>query len=731
VDLRNVTLEDKDLSTTPKSHLPKGWGESRVALSKRLQVYGLKPAEASEILREIEKWVRNTGREETVKRLKTLKQYRLNTYLGRSDSSYVRRHRDGTPKGPFRVLWRLSSRVSFLKAWNCLMVYSHFTEAKITSRQWIKFEKGVRRDAVSASSAARAETYIDLGIESWLKNGVVIPPPPGVLGGNLEDLSPSQSRNYPTGQFRSKSQPDGLYDSAEWFVCQDDAQFVEEHSEIFEGVFWRMIEGEPFDAYIRQLVEWHEEPSEGYGDPVSVAGRLALVQEAGCKGRFIANPSSALQAAALPLYKWSNLLVNRLPGNYSLDQEEGVYRAQQLLNSNGIAFSIDLEGATDNLPRSLVLHTMRRLGIPEAWCTFYEDVCKLPWFIPREFEKVTSSRTISWTVGQPLGWYPVFNLALCITLGALVEGVCSHASADKEYKAGSDNVRCGDDLVIFQNEAGMLCMDLLSDLGVPVSVGKTLISDKACEFCSRLITTDGVVPGYKWKSITDDNFLDFIQRIGKRGVSLLTRQQRVALRWLAPVPEPWGLGWNAHGIPAVDRFDSFVGQSTDALSRGGQLVNAGLSRLALISRGESALASTMYSFIDDTSEQDVLDLISVTFGPGRDARIYGPWLAGIVTQVGDLVHANEKMSRLTINGAAVTIYSAIVDRMRSLLPPFIVDDLKPAIDEYGEGAALWNWYESAYRLFKNQSGNPYKEKLTKLSLVDMKVRVLVGACRRR
>jgi len=717
------------MSKTPKSRHK--WEDERVALSKRLKVYGLTAAEADGILRDIEKWVRNTGREETVKRLKTLKQFRLNTYLGRSDSSYVRRHRDGTPKGPFRVLWRLSSRISFLRAWNCLMVYSHFTEAKITSRQWAKFVKGVTRGPVEASAEARAKTYIDLGIEQWLKHGVVIPPPPPVVGGNLDDLSPSQSRNYPTGQFRSKSQPDGLYDSAEWFVVHDDAQFVVDHLEIFEGVFWRLTEGEDLEAYVRQLIEWSEEPGDTDDDVITVAGRLALVQEAGCKGRFIANPSSALQAAALPLYKWSNLLVKRLPGNYSLDQEEGVRRAQQLLVSNGIAFSIDLEGATDNLPRSLVLHTMRRLGIPEAWCTFYEDVCRLPWYIPKEFGKVTSSRTISWTQGQPLGWFPVFNLALCITLGALVEGVCSHASADKERKAGEDNVRCGDDLVIFQNEAGMLCMDLLSDIGVPVSAGKTLVSDRACEFCSKLITTDGVVPGYKWKSITDDNFLDFVQRIGRRGISLLTRQQRVAVRWLAPVPEPWGLGWNSSGIPAVERFNAFVNQSTDALSRGGQLVNAGLSRLSLIARGESALASTMYSFVDDTSEQEVLDLISVTFGPGRDARIYGPWLAGIVTQIGDLCRANEKLERLAINGAAVTIYTAIVDRMRSLLPPFIVDDLKPAIDEYGEGVALWNWYESTYRLFREQSGNPYKVKLTKLSLVDLAVRRLVGASRKR
>jgi hypothetical protein len=711
--------------------------QEKVTLLRRLKVYGLSAAEADGILRDIQKWELNTGREETVKRLKTLKQYRLNTYLGRRDSSYVARHKDGSPKGHFRVLWRLAGRKSFLNVWNCLMVYSAYVETKITSRQWAKFERGVTRGPVDPRGSARAKTYIDRGLESWRKAGVTIPAPPPVRGGSLASYPVSEAKTFPVSQYRSKPQPDGLYDSANWFIVHDDGTFVTDHADIFSATFWEMNPGGDYETFIRQLIEWSEEASDYDDDIVTVAGRLALVQEAGCKGRFIANPSSALQAAALPLYKWSNLLVRRLPGNYSLDQEEGLRQAQRLLRSHGIAFSIDLEGATDNFPRDLVLYTMRQLGVDESWCTFYEDVCKLEWFLPKEFGTVTDRRTISWTEGQPLGWIPVFNLALCISLGALVEGVCSHATSDADYKAGNTSVRCGDDLVIFDQESGLLATDLLRDIGVPVSASKTLVSDTACEFCSKLITiSDGIIPAYKWKPVTDENFVDFVQRIGRRGISLLTRQQRVALRWLAPVPEPWGLGWNRSGIPAVDRFNSFVGQPTDALTKGGQLITAGLTKLACVMRGESALASTQYSFIDDTSDQEVLNLITRTFGHGRDVQIYGPWLAGIVQQVQDLCRAFEKIDRIenddgVRNDAVVKIYTEIAGRMMSLLPPFIVDDLKPAIDEYGIAIALWNWYESTYRVFSEPTGNPYKEKLTKLSLVDLKVRELIGASRRR
>jgi len=681
---------------------------------------GLEPSQALPIINLIEKWVKAMGEESTVRRLKDLKQYRLNSFLGRTDNHYVARHRDGTPKGAFRLLWKLPPN-RFMKVWNCLMVYSQFTSAKITARQWKKFARGVQRPPVVPLMEQQAKDYILKGLTAWKRAGVVMPPPPKVQGLSILAYPTTDAKSVPLFGNMRLPEPEGVIDSA-FSICTDGGVFLERHWDIFSEVFKGLESSlEEHCADMQGVLE-----ELGIGEQLPYAGAVSCVQEPGYKGRFIANPYRSLQAAAYPLFRWTEQVCLRITGNYQFDQALGRKRAHSLLLENSFALSIDLEGATDNFPRSLVAFTLRELGVDERWVRFYLEVCALPWHLPRSWRSVSGCDEVTWTQGQPLGWYPVFNAALSITLGALVQGACYQTRESDDYTAGDTSVQVGDDLVVFNETAGDLVIGLLGDLGTPVSKDKTLRSVDACEFCSRLITKDGEYPSYKWRQPSDDNFFDIVKAFGREGYVLLTRRQVSIAKVLETVPEPWGLGLNPHGIPMLERLNLFLDTLT-AVKTGAQLISAGLYTLRTLISSSVVQMSTS-DLLADVSDPDLEfdKLIAKTWGPVADKRLYGPWLGSLALQVQDMVTLLRKQESADQNYAQSYVREQLVSKLRMLIPPFIVDDLKPVIDEYGELRAYAIWFETA-RLTGGLNRLPPKVRMTLAERVTIAYKKLVGA----
>jgi hypothetical protein len=608
-----------------------------------------------------------------------------------------------------------------MKVWNCLMVYSQFSAVKITSRQWKKFIKGVQRPPVQPEMEAQAKAYILKGLTAWKRAGVVFPPPPPPGGVSILTYPTTDAKSVPLFGTLRLPEPEGVIDSA-FSICTDGGDFVERHWDIFSKVFMGLEPTlEEHCADMRGVLE-----ELGVERTLPYAGAVSVIQEPGYKGRFVANPYRSLQAAAVPLFRWTELVCLRITGNYQFDQELGRRRAQSLLQKSSFALSIDLEGATDNFPKSLVAFTLRELGVDERWVRFYLEVCALPWWVPKSWSHVSGQGEVVWTEGQPLGWYPVFNAALSITLGALVQGACYQVRTSDDYRAGDCSVQVGDDLVVFEETAGDLIIGLLSDLGVPISSDKTLRSDRACEFCSRLITVEGEYPSYKWRQPSDDNFFDIVRSFGREGYVLLTRRQLGIAKVLETVPEPWGLGLNPHGLPMLERLTIFI-ETLTAVKTEAQLISAGLYTLRrLISSSVVQMSSS--DLLADVSDPDLEfeALIAKTWGPAVDKRLYGQWLGSLALQVQDMVTLLRKQEADSGTYQQWYVRDQLVNKLRMLIPPFIVDDLKPVIDEYGELRAYAIWFESV-RLTGGLNRLPPNVRMTLVERVTIAFKKLVGA----
>jgi len=113
----------------------------------------------------------------------------------------------------------------------------------------------------------------------------------------------------------------------------------------------------------------------------------------------------------------------------------------------------------------------------------------------------------------------------------------------------------GDDVVIMNKAVAVLYQHRMHALGVPIQEHKVLWSETTAEFIGRIITSNSVVQGFKWKGrMSDDSFVEFCRQFGPRALAVLSPRQKRVISYIADLPEPYGLGWNPFGIPLSERL---------------------------------------------------------------------------------------------------------------------------------------------------------------------------------
>jgi len=523
------------------------------AFSKRMQVLGFRPSEYMPIVRLIDTWSTKTGEEWTVARLKDLRQLYIHWYLNipYELTTRIEVTRGGVPKGPFHALFS-RKKSSFRRIWNALLSYTGFVAAKLTNKQWAKFIGGVERPPLSESARVRTETFLELGLQWFLQNCMKPPFPPAPEGEPIERYPFRPGKRKVIYPPQSVSEENAFWPSISHAVTYQQG-FLRRFPHISDGVLSRF-------GFI----------AEGPTSNTALIGRLSVIQEPGYKARIVANPSIVYQQCLRPLMRWLEVVCRTLPGNFQYDQNAGKLRVKEMLEKGFPAVSIDSSGWTDHFPRAYVLYVMEKLGVDKEWLDCYDLTCGGTWRVPEDAMPLASNRaaqfpdgkpapkggapryTTAWRVGQPLGLLPTFNGAslahVMLALGIQVR--CSETAIDEPLF-----VIVGDDIVWFDLECAEVYMAILDDSGVPVSHDKTLVSDRAAEFCSTIITAlHGVVPSLKWKQASDDSFVDLCRNLGVRSRLLLPLRQRKVVDVIAPFPEPFGLGWNPLGISYWERM---------------------------------------------------------------------------------------------------------------------------------------------------------------------------------
>jgi len=515
----------------------------------RLRAIGLSANEAHQIIMLVQKWAHDSGEEWAVDRVKSIKLDLVRHFAGLSPTkshSWIHYGPKG-PRGPFRVLFALS-RKDFRKAWNAMMVYTGFLfdhpELRVTERQWRRAEAAINRQAPGPEviieglrlihqSPLAGKLRVEVGSET---------------GSPLVDYQASPSRRAPKG-FRTVPEVEGVIDSLRYLLRR--SEWTDRYWDILSGSV-RGLENHVLPQL--ELNRLDDLRSGGSVQERPEMGLVALIQEAGYKLRFAANPARIYQVALKPLGDALFEALRRLPNDFTFDQVAGVEAVQGWLQDGLVACSMDLSNATDNFPMVFQLELLSQLGVNGRWLSFLQDCCRGDWYTKTSNAPYAPTVLIRWSVGTPLGLYPTFAM-FALAHHCVVQWCFSRLDKPVDDKGRYPYAIVGDDCTIMDAEVASLYRQVMEAWGVPVDPVKSLESATTAQFVGRVITGDTVVQGFKWKGrVSDESFVDFARNLGPRSLVMMRPRQRRVLSYIADLPEPYGLGWNPLGIPLEERL---------------------------------------------------------------------------------------------------------------------------------------------------------------------------------
>jgi hypothetical protein len=254
-----------------------------------------------------------------------------------------------------------------------------------------------------------------------------------------------------------------------------------------------------------------------------VVGQIAcLTKDRGLKKRFIANPHRFLQMATSRLQDACARYLRALPESFVYDQDQSVDWIVDQLKDGKRLFSLDLSSATDHFPLTPQVELLKELFPKlDADINLWSDICQGQWTDP------SGEVLVEYGKGQPMGTAPSFA---AFTL--------SHIHAVRTVGGNDSNFRViGDDIVISCPKLAEAYQDLMRELGVEISLMKSLLDDDKAEFAGRIIDIHGLWPVYKASpmSIAADP-LGCVRQYGMAGLSLVSAKLRDKIEFAARIP---------------------------------------------------------------------------------------------------------------------------------------------------------------------------------------------------
>jgi len=589
--------------------------DTKAALT-RLAAIGITPNQAHQILQLVGTWSSSSGEEWTVSRLKAIKLDLLRRASGLPPlkaHTWIKYDSTGVPKGAFGIVFRLAE-LNFAKAWNVLMLYTGFTHdhptLRVTSKQWKKAITAIRRSRVEPEALVEglrlvhtSPFYVPISIMSDTGSPLVYQPA-------------SETRRAPT-YYRTVPEWEGVVESLSCLLRK--SIWTSENWDILSGVCAGL------EDLVLPIVNLNLEDEARAGGPlpqeIPDMGIIALIPEPGYKLRFAANPMRVYQAALEPLKEALFAALKRVPNDFTFDQEAGVRFIQRYLRDGYPAASMDLSNATDNAPLALQLELLSRCGVSTRWLQFFESCCRGDW-VTNRYKRSQQWEHLQWTVGSPLGLGPTFA-SFALWHHSLVQACFADRGVKPNQSGELPYAILGDDIVIMDFNVAELYRERMVALGIPISEDKTLWSYTLGEFASRIVSSERIVQGVKWKGrATDESFVDLCRNIGPGALALLKPRQRRVISFIADLPEPYGLGWNPYGIPLCERLTPELERAWSREER----VQVFHSRASRINRllygyvqyhgaGVPPMRVDVGSF---ASDQDVADVVGY-YMPGFDA----------------------------------------------------------------------------------------------------------------
>lgn len=488
------------------------------AICQRLSVFGVPAVWHKQFSNCVERWVQCSGVEWTVKRLKSLK---VDLYRDRSGLPLLTpaaRNHKGELKGVIGSLFQYArkSERKFQSVVHTLMCYSLFKNQKLTDLQKEKFLSAVNANTKSYTGTF-LESFATFMEFLYKRKKLVVGSPTPILFHRG-----SESKKAPVMGHRSVTQNGSGLTALSYFATDAHFELWQRYPTLYpmvsEGVDIPLVH-----ASIRSADLPHNE--------VVVGGEVHFLQEPGLKLRAIASPYLVHQEALRPLGSALYSHMRTLPWDCTHDHTIPVSHVQSHLSSGKQVHSVDLSNATDYFPLEVQVKALQALIGDHPSIDLFVEISRSQW--------LSTIGTIRWNQGQPLGLYPSFA-SFGLTHGFLLLYLLGKSYENEFYVLG-------DDVIILNDDLYKKYISLLNDLGCPYSPDKSLSSYELCEFAGKIITRKSVIPSYKWREVSNDNFMDIVRNYGRRAVALLSPIQRRVVERVQHLVAPIGLNWSFEG----------------------------------------------------------------------------------------------------------------------------------------------------------------------------------------
>lgn len=278
-------------------------------------------------------------------------------------------------------------------------------------------------------------------------------------------------------------------------------------------------------------------------------GAIGFIQEKSAKLRAVASPFLVIQAMGEPAKQQLGRLSKLLREMHTHDQELAKDLVREALSRGQEVHGYDSSAFTDRLPFKLqrvVLHKLRVDGwISEFDIASIEAVVNSVWSVANPESRTFGVDTVRWKVGQPMGYGPSFHLA-ALSHWYLLRFCASRVGKDYRDKFAV----VGDDVSIFDSDIGNEYVRVMTDLGVEINLEKSVVSSEIGEFCKKVILPSTVIETLSVQDNlhSDDQIAAAVEFYGKKFIKFLPKAQRAMARMCLLPTNVGGLGLSPDGF---------------------------------------------------------------------------------------------------------------------------------------------------------------------------------------
>lgn len=601
-------------------------------LSERLYVIGIPHFAIKPFIGLLVKWEKCSGVEWTIKRLKSLKVDLIRRRSNMEPLSWIRKNRRGDIHGVIGSLFRWSdkSEENFGRCVQAFMAYTYYILPGLSDSQKVKFLEGINPSLGDGLDDSFHKEFTKSVNHALRKRSVSLSPRPLVTyQGSPEKKAPSVL------QTRSCRQDEKILDDLQFFNLDGGLKIYQQ----FRRLYRPLLEG------LSDRLKWLDAVADfGYVDekfqPPVMGGSIHFLQEPGGKLRSIASPLRLHQEALRPLGQELYDVTKSLPWDCTFDQMKAIPHIQSHLRQGGQISSIDLSSATDHFPLSLQMTALRAIFFKDDWdhLELFERISRSVWSSPLG--------KLQWTKGQPLGLYPSFA-AFTLTHGLLLWHL-NHCEFHNDFFV------VGDDVVILSDELRLAYISVLDRMGCPYSVDKSLTSSKLAEFAGKIITPSAVIPQLKWRSISDDNFLDIARLLGRRSRILFNKRQKRVFDAVAHLSYPIGLNFSLPDdnlVKITERTLDFyrpvefvLGSLLGLRKKLNHVVHTSSESFDAVKLQE--ISATFDEKVKSVMNQTIFSNFEIVLDLGLDALASLPQALGLKPRLPFVVHQSERTSEL-------------------------------------------------------------------------------------